>query len=268
MKHALWLRLLDRLTSEPRPLQVIDTHAGAGLYDLEDHMARRSREAEAGIGRLMADAQAPPVFAPLKAAVLAENPLGGLRFYPGSPLSTAKALRGGDRYTGYELRPDDQEAAQALLDRRGERTRAAAAVIQADGYAQLSAVGADRGANLACLIDPPYERGDEYDQIVASVAAVLNARPRAVLAIWAPLKDLETFDALLRRIEALRPPSLLVAEVRLRPLLDPMRMNGCAMIFIDAPGLEADADAVCGWTAKTCGEAGAAAQVRRLSAAK
>src|ERR1700761_6408783 len=55
MKHALWLQLLRRLAGAASPLQVIDTHAGAGLYDLEDTMARRSKEAEAGVGRLMAD---------------------------------------------------------------------------------------------------------------------------------------------------------------------------------------------------------------------
>ena len=264
MKHALWLRLLERLTTEPAPLDVIDTHAGAGLYDLEDAMARRSKEAEAGIGRLMADPEAPLAFAPLKAAVAAENRSGALRFYPGSPVLTVGALRPGDRFLGCELRADDQAALQGLLDRRRGRTGPDVRVVLADGYAQLGEKADARQRRKVHLIDPPFERGDEYAQIVAGVARALAADAGAVFAIWTPLKDLETFDALLRGLEALEPPSLLVAETRLRPLLDPMKMNGSAMLFIGGSDLEAAARAVCDWTAAACGDEGAKARVWKL----
>jgi len=260
LKHALWLRLLVRLTADPGPLTVVDTHAGAGLYDLQDAMAQRSREAEAGIARLMA-ADAPGVFAPLKAAVTAENPDGKLRYYPGSPLLTVRALRKGDRFVGCELREDDQATLQALLDQRA-RGRAEARAVLADGYAELGA-GADRRRH-AYIIDPPFERGDEYAQIIDGVGRALEADPRAVIAIWTPLKDLETFDSLLRGLEAIDPPSLLVAEARLRPLMDPMKMNGTAMLFVNAPELQADARAAAEWVVATCGERGGKAQVRRL----
>ena len=58
VKHALLLRLLD-LRRADGPLTVVDTHAGAGLYDLSGDAAR-SKEAEAGIARLMAAVDLPP----------------------------------------------------------------------------------------------------------------------------------------------------------------------------------------------------------------
>ncbi len=264
MKHALWLQLLARLTGDAAPLTVIDTHAGAGLYDLRDDMACRSREADAGVGRMMADEAAPAVFAPLKAAVRAANPKGGLRFYPGSPLLTVKVLRRGDRYEGCELRSDDQTAVQALLDQDANAKGGDARAILADGYQQLGRPASRAVAKLSFLIDPPFERGDEYQQVIAGVGRELALRPKTVFAIWAPLKDLETFDALLRGLEALHPPSLLVAETRLRPLLDPMRMNGSAMILIGGPDLADDANSICQWVVGACGEAGGKAMVRKL----
>ena len=39
------LSLLSRLVRDPRPLLVLDTHAGAGLYDLEGPEAQKSKEA-------------------------------------------------------------------------------------------------------------------------------------------------------------------------------------------------------------------------------
>jgi 23S rRNA (adenine2030-N6)-methyltransferase len=264
MKHALWLQLLARLTDNPAALTVIDTHAGAGLYDLQDEMARRSMEAEAGVGRLMEDDAASVVFASLKAAVRAVNPTGGLRFYPGSPLLSVRTLRRGDRYEGCELRADDQQALQALLDHRIPAKRADARAILADGYLRLGRRVPRVGRQFAYLIDPPFERGDDYDQVIAGVGRELVLDPNAIVAIWAPLKDLETFDALLRALEALRPISLIVAEARLRPFLNPMKMNGSAMILIGGPDLREDAEAICEWVVQAGGEAGGKALVRKL----
>jgi 23S rRNA (adenine2030-N6)-methyltransferase len=85
--------------------------------------------------------------------------------------------------------------------------------------------------------------------------------PQACVAVWLPLKDLETFDAFLRQVEpAAR--SLLIAEARLKPLVDPMKMNGCAMVIANAPaGMESDLEAICGWVAGSLGEAGGRASV-------
>ncbi len=47
VKHALVLWLLKDRQSRG-PVTVLDTHAGAGLYDLSGD-AQRSREAEAGV---------------------------------------------------------------------------------------------------------------------------------------------------------------------------------------------------------------------------
>jgi 23S rRNA (adenine2030-N6)-methyltransferase len=264
MKHALWLQLLARLTNEIAPLTVIDTHAGTGLYDLQDDQARRSREAEAGVGRLMADGAAPPVFAPLKEAVLAVNPASGLRFYPGSPLLSVGALRRGDRYEGCELRADDQRALQKLFYPRMRSNGVEVRATLTDGYRLLGRTEPRDGGRLAHLIDPPFERGDEYERVITGVSRALALNPHAVFAIWAPVKDLETFDAFLRGLEALHPPSLTVAEARLRPLLDPMTMNGSAMILIGAPDLRAEAQAICDWVVRTCGEASGKALVRKL----
>jgi 23S rRNA (adenine2030-N6)-methyltransferase len=75
---------------------------------------------------------------------------------------------------------------------------------------------------------------------------------------------LETFDALLRELERLALPPTLAAQVRLRPLTNPMRMNGCAMIVAGCPQVEAEARDACEWVARALGEAGAAARVERI----
>src|SRR5579875_2508685 len=134
VKHAILLDLLARLTAGREPLEVIDTHAGAGLYDLQGDAARMSGEAEAGIWRLMQAEDAPAAFRSLEQAVRDANPDGGLRLYPGSPLLAVRALRSGDSYTGCELRPDDADQLRSVLRSRAPRGVKAQA-LKADGYA-------------------------------------------------------------------------------------------------------------------------------------
>ena len=107
------------------------------------------------------------------------------------------------------------------------------------------------------LSDPPFERPDDYARIIGTVAGVRSGNPAATVLIWLPLKDLETFDGFLRDLEdAVRGP-MLVAEARMRPLTDPMKMNGCALVLLGAPAeMKGELAAICGWTARTLGEGG------------
>ena len=52
LKHTALCELLRLLTAKDKKLFVLDTHAGAGGYDLAGSLARRTGEAEAGIVRL------------------------------------------------------------------------------------------------------------------------------------------------------------------------------------------------------------------------
>lgn len=254
VKHALLLWLLDRRQADG-PVTVVDTHAGAGLYDLAGD-AVRSREAEAGVARLMASEDRPPLIEALAAEVARLNPQGGVRLYPGSPLLLAGRLRPGDRYTGFEMNPpvlallEEALAPIALAGARG-----------GDGYDQAPAAAAQAPGPLV-LIDPPFERPDDYRRAADTAAAIVRADPRATVAVWTPLKDLETFDGFLRRLDQAGAKRALVAEARLRPLTNPMKMNGCAMVVLNPPaGAEAAAREVCGWVAARLGEAGARAEV-------
>src|SRR3984957_5908619 len=53
VKHAVLSRLLVHLCGKPAPYRAIDTHAGAGLYDLAGPEAARSGEWRGGIERLL-----------------------------------------------------------------------------------------------------------------------------------------------------------------------------------------------------------------------
>lgn len=254
VKHALLLWLMES-SQAAGPVTVIDTHAGAGAYDLTGDGAR-SGEAEVGIGRLMAEEHRPPLIEALAGEVALLNPHGGAALYPGSPVLLARKLRSADRYVGFELNPPIFDLLrEALAPFRG------AAARPGDGYDQV--VGEAAGvARPLVLIDPPFERPDDYLRAADTAATLVRRHPDAVVAIWTPLKDLETFDGFLRRLHQAGGTGALVAEVRLRPLVNPMKMNGCAMVVLNPPaGAEDAATEICDWVAAKLGESGARAEV-------
>jgi 23S rRNA (adenine2030-N6)-methyltransferase len=253
VKHAALLQLLSRLTRDGGPLRVIDTHAGPGLYDLQGPEAQKSGEAEAGVIRLMAADDTPPAFQLLKEAVSAFNGGGPVRRYPGSPLLIAGGMRPEDTFVACELRADDHAALRKLLHGRKN-----VLPIVGDGF-QAVRSRLPRTGRVLVLCDPPFERPDDYARVVEMARLAREANPQTILMIWLPLKDLATFDAFLTDFEDAVGAPPLVLETRMRPLTDPMKMNGCALVFVGAPeGLGEPLEAICRWTAERLGEGGEA----------
>ncbi|WP_297803499.1 23S rRNA (adenine(2030)-N(6))-methyltransferase RlmJ [uncultured Brevundimonas sp.] len=257
VKHALVLWLVKQMQAKG-PLHVLDTHAGAGLYDLSGD-AVRSKEAEAGVARLMDAANRPPLIEALAAEVAAFNPQGGVRYYPGSPLLIARALEKGGTYRGFELNPQ----VKPLLDEALAKYPNAHG-FEGDGY-DMATVASLKVQGPLILIDAPFERGDDYIRSAETAARIVKRDPKAVVAIWTPLKDMETFDGFIRRLEEAKAPKVVVAEARLRPLTNPMKMNGCTMTVVNAPdGTDAAAREICEWVAASLGEEKAKAEIWSL----
>lgn len=257
VKHAALTRLMERLTAEPTPLLVVDTHAGAGLYDLTDEDQARSGEAEAGIARLTGR-DLPAEFEGLKRAVEGRNGGGPVKRYPGSPLLVCDTLRKGDRYVGCELAGDVFARLGAVLRGTGKDARG----LKADGYTVPEQLAGDDDRRLFLLIDPPFEQADDYVNIVATLEATFALRPDTAALVWLPLKDLETLDGFVRRLEAAALPPALVAEARMRRLDNPMKMNGCALAAFNTPaGFGRDLEAICGFVVSALGDPGGQAKV-------
>lgn len=265
VKHVTLLALIDDLKRAGRPITFLDTHAGPGLYDLSAPPAQRSGEAAAGVGRL-AEGEADPVFAPLIAAVAAFNP-GPLKQYPGSPLLAAARLRRGDQLIACELHPDEAQGLTAALTRAAGRDGPRLDIRAADGFDAAAKLPLTPSRAAVVLIDPPYEQGDDHDRVVRICADLMRRSPRPSILIWAPIKDLETLDHMLRGLEATPGVSGTAVQTRLRPPLNPMKMNGCAMILLGvSPEVRRIAISAGESVAKLCGDANASVVVTELGA--
>lgn len=232
LKHTALCELLRLLTAKDKKLFVLDTHAGAGGYDLGGNLARRTGEAETGIVRLAAAPRAgmPAAVARYLAAVAAYDrkfgPASGQpRRYPGSPRLVRAALRPGDRFVACELHPD--EALALKREFAGDR---AVEVRQADGYKALKALLPPVERRGLVLIDPPFEVTDEYERLLRALRQGVRRFATGCYAVWYPIKD-EMAAAFARELAAFRP---LVLELRLDGIA-PSRLAACGLAVINPP---------------------------------
>ena len=106
IKHIVLVRILAYLQQKDSAFRVIDTHAGAGLYDLTGEEAQRGGEWLTGIARIRQarfSEAAAPLLAPYLDIVRAFNPQRDLQAYPGSPLIARALLRPQDRLVACEV---------------------------------------------------------------------------------------------------------------------------------------------------------------------
>jgi 23S rRNA (adenine2030-N6)-methyltransferase len=187
VKHVLLTRVLVYLQEKPAAFRVIDTHAGAGRYDLTSDEATRSGEWRDGIGRLLGGDLPPDAAVLLKPyldIVRAFNATDELRSYPGSPLIARALLRPQDRLVACELEPN---ARRALVDclRRDKQAR----VVELDGWTALTAYVPPNERRGVVLIDPPFEAKDEFVRLAEKFAAAFAKWPTGTYMLWYPVKD-------------------------------------------------------------------------------
>lgn len=235
LKHVVLSRILVHLRDKPGAFRVIDTHAGAGRYDLSSNEAIRGGEWQDGIGRLI-DAPLPKpaaeLLAPYLDAIRALNPSGQLRSYPGSPVLAQHFLRGQDRLIACELEP---QAARSLRRVLGGDDRAKA--IEIDGWTGLSAYIPPVERRGVVLVDPPFEQQGDYARLAGVLDIARRKWASGTYLLWYPIKGRPEPDTLAKRIRRLAVPKVMRAELTVAPLSDPTRLNGCGLILLNPPWL-------------------------------
>jgi len=195
--------VLRHMNLKDKAWRLIDTHAGAGAYDLAHVHARQHAEFEQGIARLWDVPDLPPLLADYVAQVRAVQRGGqtpalhesqveaqasgsleadrALRFYPGSPVLTRALMRPQDQMRLHELHPTDH----GLLHKRFAGDRAVQ-VLHSDGFAGLKAHLPPPSRRGVLLIDPSYELKRDYPATFDAVKEALARFAECVVLVWIP----------------------------------------------------------------------------------
>lgn len=226
-KHAVLVMLIEHLRKKAKGFTVLDTHAGAGRYDLTAIEAEKTGEAADGIGRVIG--KHIPAAAAYLDLIRRLNP-DGLRTYPGSPAIIAAFLREDDRLIACELH--EEEAAKL---RRAFRGDPRVAIHHRDGYEAINAFVPPPTRRGLVFIDPPYEKDDRdaWRRVAERMNAGLEKWPGGMFAAWYPLKDRTGIGQIRNAYGRGNPPTL--AMECLRVPIDGVSFAGSGMLIANPP---------------------------------
>jgi len=252
MKHALMLPLIRAMQRKDKPFLALDTHAGIGRYDVRSEQAEKTGEWREGVGRIL---EAPP---PALAEYVAL--IGSLGLYPGSPAIAAALLRHQDRLVACELHPED-----AVTLRRNLRGTPGVAVHERDGYEAMGAFLPPPEKRALVLIDPPFERTDEFEVLAKALVAAWHKFPSGVFVVWYPIKHRGPVRAFFETLKLSPVRDVIALELLRRPDKDPTRLNGCGLMIVNPPyGFEEAALPVLEACRAVFGEAGSSCAIERV----
>jgi 23S rRNA (adenine2030-N6)-methyltransferase len=254
LKHAVLSRVIVYLTRKEAAFRFIDTHAGAGRFDLTSAEAKRSPEWREGIARILTARPPAPVAELMRAYLQAVGPHdaeGRPLSYPGSPAIAQTLMRAQDRIALCEANADEREALIANLGRDGRLS-----IVGTDGYVALNAYLPPKERRGIVLIDPPFEASDEAGAVERALERALRKWPTGTYIAWRPIREAQADSRFLNSIGALGAPNILRLELDVGP--GPVGAHGqeplarAGLLVVNPPHtLIDDAATLLPWLART-----------------
>jgi 23S rRNA (adenine2030-N6)-methyltransferase len=198
LKHTVLIAVANYMAEKEVGITVIDTHAGAGLYQLDDRFAKTSGEANEGYIKLVAvmqeqDTTKNAALAPLQNYIDIVKTFavqGNYAAYPGSPFILSRLLRAQDKLRLFELHPSDSELlttnVAALQTSRKVFPRQVAA-FKENGFAGIKRLLPPPTRRALVLCDPSYELKEDYALVVEMLTDSLKRFSTGTYIIWFPV---------------------------------------------------------------------------------
>ncbi|MBR5867322.1 MAG: 23S rRNA (adenine(2030)-N(6))-methyltransferase RlmJ [Spirochaetaceae bacterium] len=194
LKHLTLTLILKSLTKKDKPFTVFDTHAGAGIYELDDSRLNQTEEAKKGILKLLEKiGETQNIPEPLLdyleiCRLYAKNGL-----YPGSPEIERCIMRGCDKLFISELHNTEIQIIEENIKSKPllEKSFGFPSVFlrHEDGFSLLKSQLPPLVKRGLIITDPSYEVTSDYTSVAENLKKALEKWNTATIAVWYPLLE-------------------------------------------------------------------------------
>mgnify|MGYP005988868907 CR=1 FL=1 len=203
LKHSVLTLVLQYMTRKDKGFYYIDSHSGAGIYQLSDDYAQKTAEYKDGIARLidtkLINHDIPQALQPYIDLIEQVNQQQleqreveqgeELEFYPGSPAIARQFTRRQDSAHLFELHPTDIEHLTQYCQRWNKSH-----VKQSDGYQGVLGLVPPPNRRGVVLIDPPYELKEDYLKAVRTIINGYKKFATGTYILWYPVVKRELVE--------------------------------------------------------------------------
>ncbi|ESP95189.1 23S rRNA (adenine(2030)-N(6))-methyltransferase RlmJ [Pseudoalteromonas luteoviolacea] len=229
IKHLVLAEVLSYMTRKDKPFDYIDTHSGAGLFELASSDAQKTQEFEDGIGRLMHYGGSNEAIVRYLDMVKGFNEKA-LAYYPGSPKVAEQYLRKQDKGWFFELHPQDLPILQKnTAHKRSLRVKGE------DGFKGLLGLVPPLSRRAVVLMDPPYEIKTDYQKAVNTILKAHKSFTSGTYMIWYPVVDRARIDQMEAELIVSGVRNIQLFELATSADTEERGMTASGMIVINPP---------------------------------
>ncbi|MEI8667316.1 23S rRNA (adenine(2030)-N(6))-methyltransferase RlmJ [Pseudoalteromonas sp. B131b] len=230
LKHLVLAQVLGYQTIKDKPLDYIDTHSGAGFFELAAADSQKTQEYQDGIEKLWQHKSEHAALNEYIALIKSFNETDELAFYPGSPKIAEHFLRRHDKGWFFELHPRD-----LLLLEENMQGKRSIRVRGENGFTGLVGLLPPASRRACVLIDPPYEIKDDYETVVTTLIKAYQRFSTGTYMIWYPVVDRERIDNMEQGLIDSGMRNIQLFELGTEDDTDVHGMTASGMIVINPP---------------------------------
>ncbi|MEI6895278.1 MAG: 23S rRNA (adenine(2030)-N(6))-methyltransferase RlmJ [Colwellia sp.] len=230
LKHSVLTLVLDYMTRKEKGFHYIDSHSGAGMYQLADEYAQKTGEYKEGIAKIITDKNAPEPLAPYLSLINSLNLHSELEVYPGSPGIAKAFMRRQDSTHLFELHPTDIQHL-AEFCQRGKKVF----VKQSDGYKGVLGLLPPPSRRGVVLIDPPYELKEDYQKAVKTIIKAYDKFATGTYILWYPVVQRERVEQMSADFCKSAVKNVLQVEFCLSDDSEAYGMTGTGLFIVNPP---------------------------------
>ena len=233
LKHSVLTLVLEYMTRKEKGFYYIDSHSGAGMYQLEDEYAQKTGEYKDGIAKLIDNEDLPEALQPYINLVKDINQAeqsDELALYPGSPGIARQFTRRQDSAHLFELHPADIEHLQAYSQRWNKSH-----VKQSDGYQGVLGLVPPPSRRGVVLIDPPYELKEDYLKAVRTIVNAYKKFATGTYILWYPVVKRELVEQMQDAFTKSDVRNLLQVEFCQKADTQEYGMTGTGLFIVNPP---------------------------------
>lgn len=230
-KHSVLLLLLQALHKKDTPFCYYETHAGIGIYPLDSDEAQKTLEYKQGLHQILKYAQSnPPESISLLINIVNKiNSETVIKTYPGSPYYAKALLREHDRMLLAELHPQDYNTLKKNFSYDKQ-----VAIHHMDGYQMLKAFLPPKEKRGLVLIDPPFEKPDDFNLVKNSLNLAFKRWPHGIYSVWYPVKNAAKISDFYHELKYIGFKKILQLEI-FYSNNNPNKLQRCGLAILNPP---------------------------------
>lgn len=230
LKHSVLTLVLEYITRKEKGFYYIDTHAGAGMYALQETYAQKTGEYKDGIAKIISTTQHPDALNEYIELIQSMNTEHELTVYPGSPGIAKNYTRRQDSAHLFELHSTDIQHLTEVCQRWNKSH-----VKQSDGYEGLLALLPPPCRRAVVLMDPPFELKEDYVKAVKTIIKAYKKFATGTYILWYPVVQRTYIEKMVQDFKQSDVKNLLHVEYRQHADTAEYGMTGTGLFIINPP---------------------------------